>query len=50
MPSCKQTFVHGAGTSTGEADFFKESNKSRVIQQPLRAARGGTRVRSRNRC
>lgn len=26
--------------------FFKEGNKSRAVQQPLRAARGGTRARA----
>lgn len=49
MPSCKQTFMHRARTSTGEADFLKEANKSRVIQQPLRAARSSMHVRSRSR-
>lgn len=49
MLSCTQTFAHRAGTSTGEAGFFKEANKSRVIQQPLRAARGGVHARSSSR-
>lgn len=44
MPSCEQTWVHRAGTSTREADSFKEVNKSRVIPEAWRAAGWYTRA------